>query len=279
VTAQIDDEVIRRLAEWKRRKSQSESYIEFHRKLLGLRVEDSYLPTLDRCISKAVDRFRKGDYLFHFEDLSPHRVSLQKLFREASSIVGEYFPGPDASELPEPTLGHPLLEKAARSWYQYHPLSNIAREMGVGEEILSLSFQGAFHPLLTRYSEVLSPLVDQDSWRQRLCPVCGGKPDFAFLTKDTGARWLMCSRCDTQWLFLRLRCPFCDNSDQDTLAYFTDENELYRLYVCERCRSYIKAIDLRKSEGETLLPLERILTLDLDRQAHEAGYEPGWIAY
>jgi FdhE protein len=83
---------------------------------------------------------------------------------------------------------------------------------------------------------------------------------------------LVCSRCDYEWLFQRLQCPYCGNQDQKTLAFFTDDKELYRLYVCEQCRCYLKAIDLRKTETEILLPLERFYTLDLDAQAKEYGY-------
>ena len=142
--------------------------------------------------------------------------------------------------------------------------------------MLFLCLKAAFHPILVRYSERLSPLVNHDSWRQRMCPICGGKPDFSFLDRETGARWLICSRCDADWFFFRLECPFCGNQDQNSLGYLTDEKELYRLYICEQCRTYIKAIDLRRAEGDVLFPLERILTLDLDRQASEAGYQPGW---
>jgi hypothetical protein len=35
---------------------------------------------------------------------------------------------------------------------------------------------------------------------------------------------------------------------------------------------YIKAIDYTKVKNAVLLPLERVLTLDLDRQAYAAGY-------
>jgi formate dehydrogenase maturation protein FdhE len=51
---------------------------------------------------------------------------------------------------------------------------------------------------------------------------------------------------------------------------------LYRLYICEECHGYIKGIDLRVKGEEALLPLERVLTLDLDIRGQEKGYEPGW---
>ena len=108
--------------------------------------------------------------------------------------------------------------------------------------------------------------------------ICGGSPDLAFLEKEYGARWLLCSRCDSEWLFQRLRCPYCGTQDQGELAYFTDDTELYRLYVCQQCQSYLKAVDLRQTEDETLLPLERVLTVDMDRQGREKGYRGGWTS-
>ena len=156
--------------------------------------------------------------------------------------------------------------------------------MKKNRDIKPLTFsllQASLHPLLNVYASELLPSVKQESWYRRYCPVCGGSPDFASLDKERGARWLLCSRCDAQWLFYRLICPFCGNEDQKTLAYFADDRSLYRLYVCEKCRGYIKAIDLRQTESEILLPLERILTLDMDRQAQELDYEaaeypPAW---
>ena len=63
------------------------------------------------------------------------------------------------------------------------------------------------------------------------------------------------------------------------LAHFTDDEEsnLYRLYICEQCNTYIKAIDLRRTAAEALLPLERVMTINMDKQGQEKGYKPGWI--
>jgi len=266
VTIQADSETIRRLGEWKQTR-----YIELHRKLLGLKIKDSYLPVLDKHIRQIANRFAQSNFVLQFEDVFPDEALFCKLFSEANGIVSEQFPD-SRLENPQPSV----IKKAANAWYQYSSLNDIADEVGVGWEMFSLCLKAAFHPILVRYSEQLLPLVNQDSWRQRICPICGGKPDFSFLDRETGARWLICSRCDADWLFFRLECPFCGNQDQNSLGYLTDEKELYRLYTCEQCRTYIKAIDLRRAEGDVLFPLERILTLDLDRQASEAGYQPGW---
>ncbi|MCD6568223.1 MAG: formate dehydrogenase accessory protein FdhE [Dehalococcoidia bacterium] len=273
MTVQADSQVLERLPQWQ---EQSPGYIGLHRELLQLKVESSLLPLLEGYISAAAPKLASADSIaLQFSDLLPLWTELERLFREASSIICARMPdqsSDDASALMQ-FAGQPsLIKSTAESWYQNSPMADVAGETNVDRMILSLCFKAAFHPVLVRYAEVLAPLVKQDSWRRNVCPVCGGRPDFAFLDKEAGARWLICSRCDAEWLFARLKCPFCETQDQGALSYSTDDKQLYRLYTCDRCRAYIKAIDLRCTENDVLLPLERILTLDLDRQAIEAGY-------
>ncbi len=153
----------------------------------------------------------------------------------------------------------------------------MATAEGVDCELLGSVIAATLKPFLSAYARLLLPEMNQELWRRRYCPICGGRPNFAYLDKERGARWLVCSRCDAEWLFVRLECPYCGTQNQAALAYFTDEEEscLYRLYVCGECRTYIKAIDLRRTGSEILLPFERVITLDMDRQAQEAGYKPG----
>ncbi|MFC1931935.1 formate dehydrogenase accessory protein FdhE, partial [Chloroflexota bacterium] len=142
------------------------------------------------------------------------------------------------------------------------------------KNLLTAVIQATLKPFLISHAKSLIASVDQERWRRRYCPICGGSPDFASLDKERGSRWLLCSRCDTEWLFQRMECPYCGNQNQNSLAYFTDDKSPYRLYVCEQCKRYLKATDLRQNESEVLLPLERLYTLDIDRQAQEQGYRP-----
>jgi hypothetical protein len=135
----------------------------------------------------------------------------------------------------------------------------------------------ALKPFWVVHSRALLGLFDPRRWRIGTCPVCGGRADFAFLDRERGSRWLVCCCCDAQWLFQRLQCPYCDNQNEDSLSYFTDEKEIYRLYVCERCGTYLKAADWRHLDRDLFLPLERLLTLSLDSQAREKGYKPGTL--
>lgn len=98
------------------------------------------------------------------------------------------------------------------------------------------------------------------------CPFCGGAPDFAAFDKGD-ARRLLCSRCDNEWRFSRVGCPFCGD---DANSYFEDAG--YCLYVCEKCQHYLKAIDTRRMEQPPVLEVERVLTIDMDVAARDKGY-------
>lgn len=144
-----------------------------------------------------------------------------------------------------------------------------AREVGLDPSLLGFVLNHALHPFLRTYAQVSDPFVDIRIWFRPRCPVCGGAPDFAALAKESGARTLLCARCDFEWPFWRGVCPFCECDDPGQQKYFVSDDEVYRLYMCEKCRRYIKTIDLRQVTDERILPAERILTLPLDIAAQE----------
>jgi FdhE protein len=73
---------------------------------------------------------------------------------------------------------------------------------------------------------------------------------------------------------MRIRCPFCGNEDQQELAYFTvEDDERYRVDVCNACKRYIKMVDFRESKEIPNLDVEDIATLHLDMLANDEGYE------
>jgi FdhE protein len=141
--------------------------------------------------------------------------------------------------------------------------------------LLTFILSSALRPFLRAQSQVLAPLVDDGKWYRSYCPICGGEPDMAALEKGRGGRRLLCSRCDSEWTFRRLGCPFCGNEEPAQLAHYPSDDEMYRLHVCERCRRYLKTIDLRGAVGEHPLPAQRILTVAMDMAAEAAGYRGG----
>ncbi|MFC1915988.1 formate dehydrogenase accessory protein FdhE [Chloroflexota bacterium] len=281
--SEIDNKILERLDEWERRDGRLDSYVEFYRELLRIQIKAKSRIVAPRSIldrSTVRERLGEGIPLLLYEDFSPDWNQVQEIFEQVALWVAKDSDNQagDVESLKNIARQTSLLKEVVGVWYRGDSLTTIARAEGIDVEPLAGALRAALQPFLSTYSRLLLPEVDQELWRRRYCPICGGKPDFAYLDKEIGARWLLCSRCDAEWLFLRLKCPHCGNENQDTMAFFTDEKEpyLYRLYVCEECHTYIKAIDLRHAESDVLLPLERVMTLDIDKQACEKGYLPSW---
>lgn len=277
---QINDKILERLEEWQQKEGSLPEIVGFYRDLLRIQAGARIRATAAQPgVSKAeiAARMQQGIPLLKWDALSIDWPVFQDLFRAAVTAVSEHTCSPSES-LRDIASEISLLQEVTRAWYEGASLLPWTDRYGVNEELLAMPIHCAIKPFLAAQAEALIALVPQEQWRRGYCPVCGGKPDFAFLDRERGARWLLCSRCDTEWLFQRLQCPYCDTQDQKALSYFTDESEVYRLYVCQRCRSYLKAIDLRRSESEVLPPLERVLTADMDRQGEERGYRGGWVS-
>jgi len=279
VTTGTDSKILKRLEEWKGQEGSLPKSLEFYQKLLCIQSAAKSrvrIPKLGLSDKTVRNRIRLGTPLLGFDDLSIEWALWCNIFEEVIALLTSYSEvgGEIPNNLKDPSSHLDLLKTAAKAWFEGAQLPPRMAASGVNEFLLEDSIHAAFRPFLTSYCEALLSLVNQEQWRRGYCPICGGNPDFAFLDKERGARWLLCSRCDAEWLFQRLECPYCGTKDQNALAYFTDEKGLYRLYVCERCRHYLKAIDLRRAEYEVLLPLERLITLDIDSQAQQDGYTP-----
>lgn len=272
---EINNKILERLKEQQKKESSLPQFLELYRHLLSIQVEaETSIPSSKSVLTKAEisATLREGIPLLKWDALPIDWPTFQKLAQAAATAISQHTE-PAPRNLKSIASETSSLKEAARAWYEGSSLSAWADTYNVSEELLVAAIHCAAKPFLTAQADSLTKSIDQEQWRRGYCPICGGKPDFAFLDKERGARWLLCSRCDTEWLFQRLECPYCGTQDQNELAYFTDDKELYRLYICQRCHSYLKAIDLRRTESEVLLPLERVLTADMDRQGQEMGYK------
>jgi FdhE protein len=135
---------------------------------------------------------------------------------------------------------------------------------------VALAVGFALASYLQKASEVILPRLDLSLWTQGHCPVCGGRPNFALLEKESGARKLMCSRCTSLWPYRRLGCPFCASQEKQT--YYPSRDGAYRLYVCPHCNRYLKTIDLREVYRKVYPMVERLLTVGMDLAAQQEGY-------
>ena len=276
-----DKQILKRLEEEGKKRGLPPRFLEFYQRLFRIQSRaEKKLASLPRpsLSSEAISkRINQGLPLVNFDKLTLDWPLLKDLFTEVTATFADY---PDLfSELPkslrESKSQPSLTKRVAKAWFNRAKLpTTIAVDNANEYLLLEAIIHATLRPFLVSHSKALISLIDQERWRREYCPICSGRPDFAFLDKERGARWLLCSRCDTEWLFQRLQCPYCGTQNQDDLAYFTDDEGVYRLYVCEQCHKYIKAIDLRHTESEVLFPLERVLTLDMDKQAQEKGYKP-----
>ena len=276
------DSVLRKLEEREKTEGKLPPLLKLYQELLRVQAEvERKLASQSQAGSsrEAIkQRLESGTPLVSFDDLALDEELLSDTFRQVIAIFADHYAGPAGSSLErlrELQSEYHLTRETVKSWFEKQKLPAKSLPRGVNKNIFHAIIGATLKPFLVSHARTLTGSIDQERWRRGYCPVCGGKPDLAFLTGDQGARWLKCSRCDTEWLFQRLQCPYCDNQNQNDLTYFTDDAGLYRLYICERCKSYIKAVDLRKNES-LLLPLERLYTIDIDRQARERGYRPGY---
>lgn len=253
--------------------------LEFYRKLLQIQErvgEQISLPnplfTTEAIKAHAIS----GKPLLGFTELAIDWRLLRKTYKEVVALFLEY--SDLFGSLPEGiitlTPGQVVSKRNIRSWYRGNPIILNTELTDQTQTLLGAILGAALKPFLVREAASLHSSLDMELWRRGYCPICGGNPDFSFLATESSARWLVCSRCDTEWLFQRLQCPYCDNADQNKLSFFTNETGTHRLYVCDQCKHYLKAVDLRHTKKTVPIPLERLLTLDLDRQAQEKGYSP-----
>jgi len=141
-------------------------------------------------------------------------------------------------------------------------------------DLLGLFVEESIRPALEMVAEKYAGVIKESQWSEGYCPVCGKEPKIGELREDEGFRYLFCSQCGCEWSFRRIKCPFCGNDDQQTLAYFTiEDEEKYRVEVCNICKRYIKTVDFRKIKELANLDVEDIATLHLDILATEEGYE------
>ncbi len=141
-------------------------------------------------------------------------------------------------------------------------------------DLVDLFLEESLRPALEKVVEKYGKSIAKAGWAEGYCPICGKEPKIGEIREEEGRRFLFCTQCGFEWRFMRIKCPFCGNEEQQTLAYFSIEGEeKYRVDVCNECKRYIKIVDFRESKEEADLDVEDIATLHLDMLANEEGYD------
>lgn len=124
-----------------------------------------------------------------------------------------------------------------------------------------------------------SPLVDegQGVGPVRQCPACGGLPQLSYFAISgeqlvSGPRYLVCSRCSHAWVFSRMTCAVCGESNGARLPIYQEEDRFphARIDGCRSCGRYLLTFDLRRDNGTVPL-VDELACLPLDLYARDQG--------
>jgi FdhE protein len=280
MTTNNNQAILARLREVKEKTPELAEVIDLHYDLLTAQLQTEIHPRQSNLSSEGAKvRLKRGFPLLVSHELDIDWKTFFDLCRDICRITSQH--RPDLLSQLEGFLATlendpDAVRTSVKMYLEEGEIESCGNMAIVGKEqaeLLSFVYNNALKPFLQAFADALIPLVDLELWQRGWCPLCSGEPDFAFLESQSGARQLVCSRCDTHWVYPRIKCPFCQTSDPARLSFYPNEDRKYRLYVCKDCKRYLKAVDLRKESSELLLPLERILTVALDLAAREKGFQ------
>jgi formate dehydrogenase maturation protein FdhE len=122
------------------------------------------------------------------------------------------------------------------------------------------------------------PIAGSSQGENALCPACGGSPQVSVFVDSgealvTGQRRLICARCANEWVYPRMTCVACGETEGSKLVVLADPDQLphLRIDACERCKRYIVSVDARL-EGHAVPVVDEIAALPLDMTAVERGF-------
>lgn len=245
------------------RKSMKSPIFSVQEKLISGKMEGG-LPLIDLAGQK-YDLTRPKEYFYSLIAIAEKRIpaDAQKFldvikdeqFDWETIIRASFNPGPEEEE---------ILEKEVKTPGEHDDQL----------DLIDLFIEESLRPELEAIAEQYGALVEKSGWTEGYCPICGKEPKIGEIREsEDGRRYLFCHQCGYKWHFRRIKCPFCGNEEQHSLAYFAVEGEeSHRVDVCNKCRRYIKIIELPKSSEDVNLDVEDITTLHLDMLAYEEGY-------
>lgn len=154
--------------------------------------------------------------------------------------------------------------------------NKLARENDLALELLIFILDHALRPFLRHFAlPYQDSLREEDDlvWPNGTCPVCGNQANFSRIRGEDGRRFLFCEHCFTEWEYQYLACIYCGNTEPKTIRYFVIEgDDAHQVFVCDKCRGYLKTFDERKGREKVDLFIAAIETVYLDMIAEEEGY-------
>ena len=160
------------------------------------------------------------------------------------------------------------VEDVIRRWLNQEPLSPFETYLA----------RASASPLL----EALTPHPDPPPQGGReiphRCPTCGGSPQLSYFAVSgealvSGPRYLVCSRCATNWIFSRMTCAGCGETTGTKLPIFQEHERFPHARVdgCRSCRRYLLTFDLRR-DTRAVPMVDEIAAVPLDLYAIDRGF-------
>lgn len=271
-----------------RRKRSYKDAFALYREVYAVQME--YLPrvdfTLDLAPEEIKSRLEQGCFLLSNTALEIDRSLFVEILRSVCQAVRRRAPRPpegleslpDIEAFQGENLAAFLKEVQLVDKVEMEKLitgKGIDEETGIDREVISYVIFMSLKPFYLSCMQQAREKTDFAVWREGYCPICGQRPMMAKLREDDGARVLECWLCHAQWVFPRLECPFCKNSDQKKLQFFYVKGDAgHRVHVCEKCKRYIKTTNAKELEKDVILDIENIITMRLDLLARREGYKP-----
>ena len=216
----------------------------------------------------------EGRALVRFEDVPLEPTGLRLLVRRTIDVLRRYEALDEAAGARLDRLGRDaMLLAAVERWYRAaaEPASSAPSGAPDTDEALDQVLALAMRPYLSRCASAVQASPHLVLWSHPRCPACGGEPELAVIT-PAAERHLVCGRCQLQWRFDALTCPFCGNRDRSKITSFATPDGRYRVAACEQCRRYLKAYDGRRAPRGLMPIADAVAMLPLDAAALQKGY-------
>jgi FdhE protein len=141
-----------------------------------------------------------------------------------------------------------------------------------GPELLRLLTWTAMRRVLQEVTRSYDDWRSGKTWMREYCPTCGVLPVLAQLLSMGNAREraFVCGRCQTQWIYKRIGCPYCRSTNPSSMVVLEIEGEnSLRLDACNECKGYTKTYT---GTGQETMFRADWTTLHLDALATQQGF-------
>ncbi|RQD77683.1 MAG: formate dehydrogenase accessory protein FdhE [Candidatus Syntrophonatronum acetioxidans] len=260
---------------------------EVYKGILKAQIElmDKIDLTVDLTEEEIKDYFRKNTYLLSDQTIEINAELFKEALDSVCKAIKEASPeAPDsllklseAEEFKEENLQEFIKEISLfskKELEEHIKKEGMDQRVGLDSEVVAFTIFMSLTPFYSLYMKKVAEITDFSLWRQSYCPVCGQKAVIAKHSSDSGARIMECWLCHAQWGYPRVECPYCDNKDHKKLRFFyVPEDKARQVHVCEVCKKYLKTIDSKALEKDSLLDIEAIATTYLDALAEREGYK------